>query len=37
VEDLEAWEKFAGVRIGAGDALLVHGALTTFYKPAGLT
>jgi hypothetical protein len=30
VEDLEAWEKFAGVRIGAGDALLVRGALATF-------
>jgi hypothetical protein len=25
VEDLEAWEKFAGVRIGAGDALLIRG------------
>ena len=24
VEDLEAWEKFAGVRIGAGDALLIR-------------
>lgn len=24
VEDLEAWEKFAGVRIGAGDALIVR-------------
>ena len=23
-EDLEAWEKFAGVRIGAGDALLIR-------------
>ena len=25
VEDLEAWEKFAGIRIGAGDALLIRG------------
>jgi hypothetical protein len=25
VEDLEAWEKFAGLRIGAGDALLIRG------------
>ena len=25
VEDLEAWEKFAGVKIGAGDALLIRG------------
>ena len=25
MEDLEAWEKFAGMRIGAGDALLVRG------------
>jgi hypothetical protein len=24
VEELEAWEKFAGIRIGAGDALLVR-------------
>jgi hypothetical protein len=24
VEDLEAWEKFAGIRIGAGDALLIR-------------
>jgi hypothetical protein len=24
VEDLEAWEKFAGVRIGAGDALIIR-------------
>ena len=24
-EDLEAWEKFAGLRIGAGDALLIRG------------
>ncbi len=24
-EDLEAWEKFAGIRIGAGDALLIRG------------
>jgi len=25
VEDLEAWEKFAGIRIGPGDALLIRG------------
>ncbi len=25
VEDLEAWEKYAGIRIGAGDALIVRG------------
>jgi hypothetical protein len=25
VEDLEAWEKFSGIRIGAGDALLIRG------------
>ena len=25
VEDLEAWEKFAGIKIGAGDALLIRG------------
>ena len=25
VEDLEAWEQFAGIRIGAGDALLIRG------------
>ena len=24
-EDLEAWEKFAGIKIGAGDALLIRG------------
>ena len=24
VEDLEAWEKFAGIRIGAGDALIIR-------------
>jgi hypothetical protein len=24
-EDLEAWEKFAGIRIGAGDALIIRG------------
>jgi len=24
IEDLEAWEKFAGIRIGAGDALLIR-------------
>jgi hypothetical protein len=24
-EDLEAWEQFAGIRIGAGDALLIRG------------
>ena len=24
-EDLEAWEKFAGIRVGAGDALLIRG------------
>jgi hypothetical protein len=24
VEDLEAWERFAGVRIGAGDALIIR-------------
>ena len=24
VEDLEAWEKFSGIRIGAGDALLIR-------------
>jgi len=24
VEDLEAWERFAGIRIGAGDALLIR-------------
>ena len=25
IEDLEAWEKFSGIRIGAGDALLIRG------------
>jgi hypothetical protein len=25
VEDLEAWEKFAGIKIGAGDALIIRG------------
>jgi hypothetical protein len=25
VEDLEAWEKFSGIRIGPGDALLIRG------------
>ena len=25
VEDLEAWEKYAGIKIGAGDALIVRG------------
>jgi hypothetical protein len=25
VEDLEAWERFAGVKIGAGDALIIRG------------
>jgi len=35
VEDLEAWEKFAGIRIGAGDALLIRGGRWAKRKAEG--